>query len=137
MSIEVLLSMCVDYIIRKKSSTLGPVDVQLVVFEGPWNEKEINNIVAEVDGVIYGVGASVDNLIWICYVHPKWIGKGIGEMILSRLEKDMAKKNFKEVTLSSSLNAYKKIKKKTLTFRDGTKVPCYEMKKRLKPIKSL
>lgn len=87
----------------------------------------------------------MDNLIWICYVHPKWIGKGIGEMILSRLEKDMAKKNFKEVTLSSSLNAYKfylrngykKIKKKTLTFRDGTKVPCYEMKKRLKPIKSL
>jgi len=99
--------------------------------------KDVNDIVAEVDGVICGIGASVNNRIWLLYVHPKWTGLGIGEKLLKRLERDIFKKGIKSTTLESSLNAYKfylrcgytKVKKKTLRFRDGTKVPCIEMKK--------
>jgi GNAT superfamily N-acetyltransferase len=102
--------------------------------------KEINNIVAEIDGVICGIGASVNNRIWLVYVHPDWVGNGVGDKILQRLEKDMLKKKINDVVLQSSLNAYNfyirngyvKIKKRTLEFRDGAKVPCIEMNKRLK-----
>jgi N-acetylglutamate synthase-like GNAT family acetyltransferase len=100
-------------------------------------KKDVNDIVAEVDGVIYGIGASINNRVWLLYVHPKWTGLGIGEKLLKRLERDIFKKGIKSITLESSLNAYKfylrcgytKVKKKTLSFRDGTKVPCIEMNK--------
>ncbi|MEZ4740897.1 MAG: GNAT family N-acetyltransferase [Bdellovibrionota bacterium] len=98
---------------------------------------EVNNVIAIVDGVICGVAASVKNRIWLLYLHPSWIGKGIGEKLLQRLESDMRKKGIRKITLESSLNAlnfylrngYQKVKKKTLTFRDGTRVPCVEMTK--------
>lgn len=52
----------------------------------------------------------------------------------------MFKKGFKNITLESGLNAYnfylrdgyKKVKKKSLEFRNGLKIPCIEMKKTLK-----
>jgi putative acetyltransferase len=101
--------------------------------------KDVNNIVAEVDGVICGIGASMNNRVWLVYVHPRWAGQGVGAKLLQRLERDMAKKKIKVVTLDSSLNAfnfykrngYQKVKKKTLEFRNGTKVPCIEMNKKL------
>jgi GNAT superfamily N-acetyltransferase len=102
--------------------------------------KDLNNIVAEVDGVICGIGASVNNRIWLVYVHPKWVDHGVGAKILKRLENDMFKKKIKNITLESSLNAYNfylrngysKVKKKTLQFRNGVRVPCIEMKKKLR-----
>jgi GNAT superfamily N-acetyltransferase len=102
--------------------------------------KDINNIVAEVDGTIFAVGASINNRIWLLYVHPKWVGKGLGEKVLKCLEKDMLRKNINKITLESSLNAYqfylrngyKKVRKKTLKFRSGIQVPCIEMSKTLK-----
>jgi GNAT superfamily N-acetyltransferase len=102
--------------------------------------KEANNIVVEVDGIICGIGASLNNRIWLVYVHPKWSGLGLGDKLIQRLESDMLKKGLKDITLESSLNAYnfylrngyKKVKKKSLEFRNGLRIPCIKMKKTLK-----
>lgn len=86
-----------------------------------------------------GVRRSLNNRIWLVYVHPKWVGLDIGKKLIQRLESDMLKKGFKDIKLESSLNAYnfylrngyKKVKKKSLEFRNGLKIPCIEMKKAL------
>lgn len=99
----------------------------------------VNNLVAEVDSVIVGVAASYENNIWLLYVHPQAIGRGIGEKLLNRLEKDIHRKGITKINLTSSLNAYnfylrngyEKVRKKTLQFRDGTRVPSIIMIKTL------
>lgn len=100
---------------------------------------DVNYFVAEEDGVVCGVGATVAERVWLLYLHPDWVGLGIGEKLLRRLETDMKKRGIKNATLESSINAcnfykrqkYIRVKKKTLVFRNGLKVPCIQMKKRL------
>jgi putative acetyltransferase len=102
--------------------------------------KDINNIVAEVNGIVCGVAASKNNRIWLLYVHPNWAGNGIGEKLLKRLENDMLQKNIKNISLESSKNAfnfylrngYIKVKRKKLVFNHGLSIACIEMKKRLR-----
>ncbi len=95
--------------------------------------------VAQVGERIAGFSATRDGVIRAVYVRPRFGGRGIGKELLRAVEKAAAKAGFASVKLSSSLTAhsfyqaqgYQTLRKTEFRFRDGTPVPCINMKKRL------
>jgi putative acetyltransferase len=95
--------------------------------------------VAQAGDRIAGFSATVDGEIRAVYVHPRFGGLGIGKTLLRAVEKAAAKAGFVSAKLSSTLTAhsfyralgYRTLRKTEVRFRDGTAVPCINMKKRL------
>ena len=73
-----------------------------------WAERlrEKNPFVAVVDGKIVGMAEiEVDGFIDYFYVHPDWQGKGIGKVLLARLEGEAGKVGVKVIFADVSLTA--------------------------------
>lgn len=73
------------------------------------------------------------------YVHPKYIGKGVGNKLLRKMEKTASSMGIKNLTVKSSLTAkdfYKsqgyKTLRKALFKRPGLTLQVYKMEKKLK-----
>lgn len=96
--------------------------------------------VAQVGDRVVGFSVTHEGEIRAVYVHPQYVGRGIGKKLLSAVESSAKRRGFKTATISSSLTAhcfylsqgYKTVKRAEFRFRDGTSIPCIRMKKSLK-----
>jgi GNAT superfamily N-acetyltransferase len=69
------------------------------------NDPEMIGFVAEWAGRIVGFSALKQQNVRALYVHPDYQNKGIGSMLLDRLEIHAAKKGLHRLKLNASLNA--------------------------------
>jgi ribosomal protein S18 acetylase RimI-like enzyme len=87
-----------------------------------------------------GFSATRDGEIRAVYVRPCFSRRGVGKALLRAAEDAACDAGFTTLRLSSSITAhsfyknhgYRTIKKSRYRFRDGTAVPCIDMKKRLR-----
>lgn len=99
-----------------------------------------NIVFVAADGErIAGVSCLSEGKVRAVYVHPGYIGKGIGTKLLMALERAAQRKGLKRLELDSSLNAvpfykrhnYRVVRRVTHTLRTGCKLSCMKMSKPL------
>ena len=105
------------------------------------NDGESLRFVVESNSKIIGFAEYVpeSNELRACYVHFNHIGKGIGKKLLNHLEQNAKDKGVTELQADSSLTAlsfykamgYETIAEGVHTLRDGSKMKCVYIKKRL------
>jgi len=93
--------------------------------------------VAEIDGTIAGFSELFESEVNAVYVHPSYVRKGVGKLLLNVIEKEAIAHHINPLQLSSSTNAkpfyqacgYQVIEYSFHILRSGLKIPCVRMKK--------
>ncbi|MBI4163377.1 MAG: GNAT family N-acetyltransferase [Candidatus Aenigmarchaeota archaeon] len=120
---------------------------QIEVWSGRTNAKKFRGsmkshiqFVAVDKGRIIGLGGfRKDGKFNSLYVHHKYIGKGAGKRLLSKMEREALKMGFKKFTVNSSLTAKNfyqsqgyRVIRKTLFKRPQLILEVYKMEKKLR-----
>lgn len=77
------------------------------------SSSENENVIIEIDGAIAGVGliGLRSGSILLCYLLPDFIGKGIGKVMIQKLERYAQKAGVEKICFSSTPSAEKFYKK--------------------------
>ncbi|MCE5323561.1 GNAT family N-acetyltransferase [bacterium] len=96
-------------------------------------------LVADDDGRVVGFTHLKDQTGEICalYVHPDYMGRGIGRMLFERVQEETHRVNITKLYVKASLNAVEFYKKMGFIsdqqimhrFRGGMQIPCMIMSK--------
>ncbi len=120
---------------------------QIEVWSGRTNAKrfkesmksKISFVAVDGEKIIGFGGFKKDGEFNSLYVHNKYIGKGVGKRLLSKMEKTASNMGIKKFTINSSLTAknfYKsqgyKVLRKTLFKRPKLALQIYKMEKKLR-----
>lgn len=84
--------------------------------------KDFTKIITENNKVI-GTGSANKNNIERFFINPKYQNKGCGKLLLSELEKEIARENYKTITLDSSLGAVLFYKRLGYKYKDYKIIP--------------
>ncbi|MGD0784414.1 MAG: GNAT family N-acetyltransferase [Sedimentisphaerales bacterium] len=106
--------------------------------------KEGYTIVLEKSNRIIGTATLIDDYIMRVFVNPKFQKKGLGKLLMQKLQTKALSAGIRTVKLDSSLPAkkfydslgYKTIKKTFVKVKNGKKLDYYKMKKLLRTQKN-
>ena len=105
--------------------------------EEAWGDRVI---VAETSGVIAGFAAMGGDRLNAIFVQPQYARRGIGQQLLSVLEREAVEHNFTKILVLASVTAYpfylacgyQSIDRAALLVQPHVRLPCFRMEKVIK-----
>jgi putative acetyltransferase len=97
-------------------------------------------VVAEVSGAIAGFAAMGGDRLNAIFVQPQYARRGIGQQLLSTLEREAIDLNFSKILVLASVTAYpfyracgyQAIDRAALLVQPHVRLPCFRMEKTIK-----